>query len=80
MMLSSYLVVHAADSLAYYLLLVACEFESKWKSISRKLPHKRKNNEDSSLHLLQHRQTALDRVKKVLNCGHLQIDWKLNPL
>ncbi|KAL9424351.1 hypothetical protein AB3S75_036270 [Citrus x aurantiifolia] len=58
----------------------ACEFESKWKCISRRLPRKMKKSEDSSLHLLQHRQTALNRVKEVCNCSHLQIDWKLNPL
>ncbi|KAJ4711545.1 Structure-specific endonuclease subunit slx1 [Melia azedarach] len=64
----------------------ACEFESKWKSTSRKLPRKRKSEEtanqidDASLLLLQHRHTALDRVKTLFDCSHLRIDWKFNPL
>ncbi|WRX10163.1 GIY-YIG endonuclease - like 1 [Theobroma cacao] len=64
----------------------ACEFESKWKRFSRKLPCKRKNSDltkevdedDGSLTLLQHRQTALNRVKGSLDCSHLEIDWQLN--
>ncbi|BBG96447.1 Excinuclease ABC, C subunit [Prunus dulcis] len=63
----------------------ACEFESKWKSLSRSLPRKRKNDnkveqvKDLSLPLLQHRQAALNRVKGLLDCTHLEIDWKLGP-
>ncbi|KDP43613.1 hypothetical protein JCGZ_16900 [Jatropha curcas] len=63
----------------------ACEFESKWKSLSRKLPRNRKNDDSTkdsingSHALLQHRQTALSRVKGSLNCSHLDINWKLNP-
>ncbi|ONI20608.1 hypothetical protein PRUPE_2G025000 [Prunus persica] len=64
----------------------ACEFESKWKSLSRSLSRKRKNDnkveqvKDLSLPLLQHRQAALNRVKGLLDCTHLEIDWKLGPL
>ncbi|KAA8515618.1 hypothetical protein F0562_018771 [Nyssa sinensis] len=49
----------------------ACEFESKWKSFSRKLPRKRKADEmvkqedNGSLPLLQHRSAALNRVKEI---------------
>ncbi|KAK0575175.1 hypothetical protein LWI29_035040 [Acer saccharum] len=64
----------------------ACEFESKWKGFSRKLPRKRKIEEDiekpmndGSLLLLQHRQTALNKVQTSFDCNHLQIDWQLNP-
>ncbi|KAI8024438.1 Structure-specific endonuclease subunit slx1 [Camellia lanceoleosa] len=58
----------------------ACEFESKWKSFSRKLPRKRKNDDTGKhLLLLQHRQVALNRVKDSINCSHLEIDWQLSP-
>ncbi|KAF3959061.1 hypothetical protein CMV_016084 [Castanea mollissima] len=63
----------------------ACEFESKWKNVSKKLPRKKANDDmpkhldESSLLLLQKRQAALDRVKGLLDCGHLEIDWQLNP-
>ncbi|KAM4072802.1 hypothetical protein ACB094_11G166900 [Castanea mollissima] len=63
----------------------ACEFESKWKNVSKKLPRKNANDDmpkhldESSLLLLQKRQAALDRVKGLLDCGHLEIDWQLNP-
>ncbi|KAG6628289.1 hypothetical protein I3843_14G006400 [Carya illinoinensis] len=63
----------------------ACEFESKWKRFSRKLPRRRENKEipkhldETSLHLLQHRQAALNRVKGLFDCRHLEIDWQLNP-
>lgn len=60
----------------------ACEFESKWKSHSRKLPRIRKSNKeeeqvykDSSLQLLQHRHAALSRVKGLVNCSHLDMVW-----
>ncbi|XP_030532454.1 structure-specific endonuclease subunit slx1 isoform X2 [Rhodamnia argentea] len=62
----------------------ACVFESKWKSFSRKLPRRRscgdmeKQAEGVSQLLLQHRQMALDRVKGVLDCSLLEINWKLN--
>lgn len=64
----------------------ACAFESKWKILSRSLPRKRKDDNkvdqvnDLSLPLLQHRQAALNRVKGIFDCTHLEIDWKLNPL
>lgn len=62
----------------------ACEFESKWKSFSRKMPRKKEVNnmeqsDNGSLPLLQHRQAALNRVKGSLECSHLEIDWKLTP-
>ncbi|XVE76776.1 hypothetical protein DITRI_Ditri13aG0007900 [Diplodiscus trichospermus] len=62
----------------------ACEFETKWKTFSRKLPCKQKNSDlttevdDCSLTLLQHRQTALNKVKGSLDCRHLEIEWQLN--
>lgn len=64
-------------------LLVACQFESKWKSFSRKLPRKKNGTvnqvDDASVLLLLHRQAALNRVKRSLVCDHLQINWHLNP-
>ncbi|KAG6792856.1 hypothetical protein POTOM_002016 [Populus tomentosa] len=62
----------------------ACKFESKWKSFSRKLPRKRidddqmKQSSKDSHQLLQHRKTALNRVKGSFDLNHLEIDWKLN--
>ncbi|KAI5681557.1 hypothetical protein M9H77_02785 [Catharanthus roseus] len=60
----------------------ACEFESKWKTHSRKLPRKRKSkkeeeqvDDNSSLPLLQHRHAALNRVKNLVDCSHLEIIW-----
>ncbi|KAI3448845.1 hypothetical protein Pfo_005510 [Paulownia fortunei] len=63
----------------------AYEFESKWKSISRKLPRKRssKNQEpadNSQVLLLQHRYTAINQVKDLIDCSHLEIDWRLDPM
>ncbi|XP_021887408.1 structure-specific endonuclease subunit SLX1 [Carica papaya] len=62
----------------------ACQFESKWKSFSRKLARKRINKEattemdDGSLPLLQHRQTALNKVLKgLLDCTRLTVDWQM---
>ncbi|XP_038719619.1 structure-specific endonuclease subunit slx1 [Tripterygium wilfordii] len=63
----------------------ACAFESKWKGFSRKMPRKRKDEDttqqtnDRSLLLLQHRHTALNRVKDSFDCSCLEIDWKLCP-
>ncbi|XXG85415.1 hypothetical protein AAC387_Pa11g0494 [Persea americana] len=65
----------------------ACMFESKWKSFSRKLPRK-KEVEDTgigaddgagSLHLLKHREAALNRVKGCVDCSHLDIEWHQDP-
>ncbi|KAK8481089.1 hypothetical protein V6N13_046022 [Hibiscus sabdariffa] len=60
----------------------ACEFESKWKMVSRKLPRKKKNEEADadgcSLALLQHRQTALKKVTCSLDCSHLEIEWQMS--
>lgn len=60
--------------------ILACEFEFKWKMVSRKLPRKKKNKEadDCSLTLLQHRQTALNKVKGMLDCSHLEIEWQMS--
>ncbi|XP_050386914.1 structure-specific endonuclease subunit slx1 [Argentina anserina] len=64
----------------------ACAIESKWKTLSRSLPRKKKDDNkaeqvnDSSLPLLRHRQAALYKVKNIFDCTHLEIDWKLNPL
>ncbi|GMN53679.1 hypothetical protein TIFTF001_022821 [Ficus carica] len=63
----------------------ASEFEAKWKSFSRKLPRKKKNEntenqvKDCSPPLLQYRQAALKRVEGSLDCRHLEIDWHLGP-
>ncbi|EEF34435.1 nuclease, putative [Ricinus communis] len=63
----------------------ACKFESKWKSVSRKLPRKgktvdgTKESVDDSHALLQHRQKALSGVKGLFDFNHLEIDWKLDP-
>uniref|UniRef100_A0A7N0VB08 GIY-YIG domain-containing protein n=1 Tax=Kalanchoe fedtschenkoi TaxID=63787 RepID=A0A7N0VB08_KALFE len=63
----------------------ACEFESRWKGLSKTLPRERKNhavdkqvNNDASFTLLRHREAALGRVRASLDCAHLNIDWKLN--
>lgn len=63
---------------------VAYQFESKWKSISKKLPRKRngKNQEqaeNSQRLLLQHRYAALNQVKDLIDCSHLGINWILDP-
>lgn len=64
---------------------VAYEFESKWKSVSRKLPRKRKVSkvekeaaDNGPMLLLQHRHAALNRVKDLIDCSHLEINWHLN--
>ncbi|XP_060217431.1 uncharacterized protein LOC132644818 isoform X1 [Lycium barbarum] len=62
----------------------ACAFESKWKQVSRKLPRKRKITEEQrpedngSFALLQHRHAALDRVRSLIDCTNLNIDWHSN--
>ena len=64
----------------------ACVFESKWKSLTKRTPRKNQNNnlskqsEDPSLRLLQHRQAALNRVTKSLDCTNLEINWHLDSL
>lgn len=64
---------------------VAYEFESKSKSVSRKLPRKRKVSkvekeaaDNGPMLLLQHRHAALNRVKDLIDCSHLEINWHLN--
>ncbi|XP_044374304.1 structure-specific endonuclease subunit slx1 isoform X2 [Triticum aestivum] len=51
----------------------ACEFESKWKNISKKMTRKR--SEPGLNSVLQHREVALSRVKTILDCNHLNIKW-----
>ncbi|KAF7043263.1 hypothetical protein CFC21_052647 [Triticum aestivum] len=51
----------------------ACEFESKWKNISKKMTRKR--SEPGMNAVLQHREVALSRVKTFLDCNHLNIKW-----
>ncbi|KAL3654369.1 hypothetical protein CASFOL_004050 [Castilleja foliolosa] len=63
----------------------AYEFESKWKSFSRKLPRKkcRKDQEqvdDYQSFLLQHRYAALDKVKDLIDFSCLDINWHLDPM
>ena len=79
--------MNLSNLLAFILFIpyfVACEFESKWKSFSRKLPRKRidddqmKQSSKDSHRLLHHRKTALERVKGSFDLSHLEIDWKLN--
>ncbi|XP_010922217.1 uncharacterized protein [Elaeis guineensis] len=53
----------------------ACEFESKWKGISRKMPRKKKEGCVSNS-LLQHRESALNRLQASFDCSHLQIEWQ----
>ncbi|XP_021739328.1 structure-specific endonuclease subunit slx1-like [Chenopodium quinoa] len=63
----------------------ACEFESKWKIISRKLPRKQKSEDKEGLEdkgrllLLQHRHAAMEKLKQSFDCDHLEVDWQLNP-
>ncbi|XP_057522034.1 structure-specific endonuclease subunit slx1 [Amaranthus tricolor] len=62
----------------------ACEFESKWKIISRKLPHKKNSEGEKGLEekcqlLLQHRHASMEKLKHSLDCGHLYVDWRLSP-
>lgn len=85
-MLQGCLGLFATDSFYIFLIIfVVCEFESKWKSFSRKMPRKRetedipKHLDETSLMLLQRRQAALNRVKGSFDCQHLEIEWQLNP-
>ncbi|KAK9064378.1 hypothetical protein SSX86_015760 [Deinandra increscens subsp. villosa] len=56
----------------------ACKFEFKWKSVSSKMTRKRNSKDDNGgLHLLQHRNAALQKVKGSIDCLHLEFDWKL---
>ncbi|KAH6810683.1 hypothetical protein C2S51_024445 [Perilla frutescens var. frutescens] len=62
----------------------AYQLESKWKSISKKLPRKRngKNKEQlesSQRLLLQHRYAALNQLKELIDCTQLEINWHLDP-
>ncbi|RRT55136.1 hypothetical protein B296_00048663 [Ensete ventricosum] len=53
----------------------ACEFESKWKSVSRRMP--RKTKQDCAANpLLEHRRAALNCVGGLFDCSYLQIEWQ----
>lgn len=62
-------------------------FEWKWKSFSRKLPRKKDvggtgmeaGDGAGSLHLLKHREAALNRVKCCVDCSYLDIEWQHDP-
>ncbi|XP_076949040.1 structure-specific endonuclease subunit slx1-like [Bidens hawaiensis] len=58
----------------------ACKFEFKWKSVSSKMTRKKNSKDDSGLHLLQHRNAALQKVKGSIDCINLEFDWKLELL
>ncbi|GER48619.1 structure-specific endonuclease subunit slx1 [Striga asiatica] len=63
----------------------AYAFESKWKSISRKLPRKQSSKnqklaESSRCLLLKHRYAALNKVVDLIDCDCLKINWHLNPV
>ncbi|KAG6467516.1 hypothetical protein ZIOFF_074646 [Zingiber officinale] len=55
----------------------ACEFESRWKIASRKMPRKKKEL-CAANPVLEHRQTALDHVRRWFDWSSLQIEWKAN--
>ncbi|KAG6581557.1 hypothetical protein SDJN03_21559, partial [Cucurbita argyrosperma subsp. sororia] len=58
----------------------ACEFESKWKEICRKMCHLRKEEvDDVTLRLLKQRQRALGKVKGLFDCTQFEFDWELDP-
>ncbi|XP_038903984.1 structure-specific endonuclease subunit slx1 isoform X1 [Benincasa hispida] len=63
----------------------ACEFESKWKEVSRKISYKKKEDDmgkqvdDQTLRLLKHRQRALGKVKCLFDCSQFEFNWKLDP-
>uniref|UniRef100_A0A1S3CFH5 GIY-YIG domain-containing protein n=1 Tax=Cucumis melo TaxID=3656 RepID=A0A1S3CFH5_CUCME len=63
----------------------ACEFESKWKKVSRKISYEKKEDDvgkqldNQTLRLLKHRQRALGKVKCLFDCSHFEFDWKLDP-
>jgi hypothetical protein len=69
----------------FFLIVLDCKFESKWKSFSSKSPRKRENEDvpkhldETSLLLLHHKEAVLKRVKGLFGCCHLEIDWPLNP-
>ncbi|KAI3709769.1 hypothetical protein L2E82_39535 [Cichorium intybus] len=54
----------------------ACKFEFRWKNITRKMGRKKNSKDEGGLHLLQHRNSALEKVKGSIDCSHLQFDWK----
>ncbi|KAJ0975621.1 hypothetical protein J5N97_017586 [Dioscorea zingiberensis] len=56
----------------------ACVFESKWKITSRKMQRKKSTEEHTSNLVLQHRETALSRLKASFDCSYLQIKWQSN--
>ncbi|KAK8955095.1 hypothetical protein KSP39_PZI002760 [Platanthera zijinensis] len=57
----------------------ACRFESKWKSLSRKLSRKKNKECSSTSLLLQHREAALSQARAAFACSYLRIEWQLKP-
>ncbi|KAJ1689063.1 hypothetical protein LUZ63_013218 [Rhynchospora breviuscula] len=54
----------------------ACEFESKWKNISRKSTRKKKE-ENAVNSLLRHREEALKKVDTSFDSSRLKVEWQL---
>ncbi|XP_074276167.1 structure-specific endonuclease subunit SLX1 [Silene latifolia] len=61
---------------------LACQFESKWKNTSRKMPRKRtvEEEKDKVQHLLvRHRYAAMEKLKDSFDFDNLQVDWQFSP-
>ncbi|XP_020679871.1 structure-specific endonuclease subunit SLX1 homolog isoform X1 [Dendrobium catenatum] len=58
---------------------VACKFETKWKSLSRKTCRKKNKDCPSRNLLLQHREAALIQAKSSFDCDYLHIEWRMKP-
>lgn len=55
----------------------ACKFEFRWKNVSSKMARRRNSKEEGGLHLLRHRNAALQKIKGSIDCTHLEFEWKL---
>ncbi|KAJ4771890.1 Structure-specific endonuclease subunit slx1 [Rhynchospora pubera] len=53
----------------------ACEFESKWKNISKKSSRKKKE-ENAVNSLLRHREEALKKVDTSFDSSRLKVEWQ----
>ncbi|XP_078152279.1 excinuclease ABC, C subunit, N-terminal [Carex rostrata] len=53
----------------------ACEFESKWKNISKKMTRKKKE-ENPINSLLRHREEALNKVETSFDSSRLNVKWQ----
>ncbi|KAF3327186.1 structure-specific endonuclease subunit SLX1 [Carex littledalei] len=53
----------------------ACEFESKWKNISKKMTRKKKEKNPINS-LLRHREEALNRVETSFDSSRLNVKWQ----